>query len=186
MTRQLGVVRRIDSGLGRLAGMQQEVEKGGKGKGSSSISGFSRSTSGPAQSGDPCRAASPTAQPQNRVAGCFECSLPELLDFLLSDSDRPTTDNDFILRDGTTKTERRALHGAARAFERGELGRFDAQFEKKIASISVFTSSSVWVRAIAISFTIRPRAVSSMRRSPNESCLLALRRYRSRSTSATS
>jgi hypothetical protein len=61
-----------------------------------------------------------------------------------------------------------------------------SQFEKKIASISFFTSSSVCLRAMAISFTISVRAVSSMRRSPNESCLFAFRRYRSRSTSATS
>jgi hypothetical protein len=62
----------------------------------------------------------------------------------------------------------------------------DAQFERKIASISFLTCSSVWPRAIAISFTISERAVSSMRRSPKESCLSVLRRYRSRRTSATS
>ena len=50
------------------------------------------------------------------------------------------------------------------------------QFERKIASISVRTCSSVCARAIAISFTISDRAVSSMRRSPNESCLSVLRR----------
>jgi len=60
------------------------------------------------------------------------------------------------------------------------------QFEMKIDSISVFTCSSVWARAIAISFTIKPRAVSSMRRSPNDSCLSVFSRYRSRRTSATS
>ena len=60
------------------------------------------------------------------------------------------------------------------------------QFETKIASISVFTCSSVCSRAIAISFTMSERAVSSMRRSPNESCLSVLRRYKSRRTSATS
>ena len=50
------------------------------------------------------------------------------------------------------------------------------QFAKKIDSISLRTFSSVCARAIAISFTISVRAVSSMRRSPKDSCLLALRR----------
>jgi hypothetical protein len=60
------------------------------------------------------------------------------------------------------------------------------QFAKKIDSISLRTFSSVCARAIAISFTISVRAVSSMRRSPKESCLFAFRRYKSRKTSATS
>ena len=55
-------------------------------------------------------------------------------------------------------------------------GEEDAQFATKIASISVLTCSSVCSRAIAISFTMSVRAVSSMRRSPKESCLSVFRR----------
>jgi len=49
--------------------------------------------------------------------------------------------------------------------------RFDGQFDTKIDSISVLTWSSVCARAIAISLTMSVRAVSSIRRSPKESCL---------------
>lgn len=79
----------------------------------------------------------------------------------------------------------RASQGAAAERTRIRAGA-NRQLEKKMASISSRTCCSVCSRAIAISFTIRERAVSSMRRSPNESCLLALSRYRSRRTSATS
>ena len=59
--------------------------------------------------------------------------------------------------------------------ERASL-RMQLQFETKIASISVLTCSSVCLRAIAISLTMSVRAVSSMRRSPNLSCLSVFRR----------
>ena len=74
---------------------------------------------------------------------------------------------------------RSAIQNAKRAPRVGTRVRLlvtENQFAKKIDSISLRTFSSVWARAIAISFTIRVRAVSSMRRSPKESCLLALRR----------
>ena len=64
------------------------------------------------------------------------------------------------------------------ALESDELRRLASvpQLVKKIASISSFTASSVWLRAMAISLTISVRAVSSMRRSPNDSCLFAFSR----------
>jgi hypothetical protein len=62
----------------------------------------------------------------------------------------------------------------------------DAQFATKIASISALTLSSVCLRAIAISLTMRDRAVSSILRSPKLNCLSVFRRYKSRKTSATS
>ena len=71
-------------------------------------------------------------------------------------------------------TKKNARRIRARAF--ALLTTRSNQFEKKIASISVLTCSSVCSRAIAISFTISVRAVSSMRRSPNESCLSVFRR----------
>ena len=50
------------------------------------------------------------------------------------------------------------------------------QFATKIASISVLTCSSVCRRAMAISFTMSERAVSSILRSPKLSCLSVFKR----------
>ena len=60
------------------------------------------------------------------------------------------------------------------------------QLQVKIDSISSRTESSVRVRAMASSFTTRPRAFSSMRFSPKDRDFSVFSRYRSRSTSATS
>ena len=68
-----------------------------------------------------------------------------------------------------TKREGRKRSLRSRPFDPGNLER--RQFETKIDSISVLTWSSVCFRAIAISLTISVRAVSSIRRSPKESCL---------------
>jgi tetratricopeptide (TPR) repeat protein len=86
-------------------------------------------------------------------------------------------------RDGDGAADRRARLSVRS--EAGEVCRVN-QLVRKIASISFFTCSSVWLREMAISLTISVRAVSSMRRSPKESCLSVFKRYRSRRTSATS